>query len=553
MGGWLAACATPTPTPTPALISATAAPTAAPTLTVGVAPATPTAPPATVPELVVCLTHTPERVWRYAPPARGQAHVLALLEAPLVTAVEVREAPAQVQPLAPMVDALGRLNNATPGLTVYSLTLSEAPRTLPEAEAWTLPQRVVRFHLRRDLRWSDGAPVTAADSVWAFETIRAAGVYDPLEAVAARTAAYRAVDAYTVEWVGLPGYIDPAAERFFWPPLPQQLVPGLAPAEAVAALAEAPLSYGPFTLAERGPEAWVFTRNPMYPGQPGLERVQLRFIAPTVEALGAAACDVIPEGEWPAAQPTPGLAPFSAPSGRATHLVFGLHPAPDYAPAAGREALTDRDLRQALGQCAQGATAAGAAQLDALGWPSVAGVRTRGAVPLALTLVLAPEADEAGAAQAEAVRAGLAECGAVVTVRSLTVGEWWGDWPEGVLFGRRFDLALVTWDITRPELCGLFLGAQIAEANNPVGVNFSGLADPAYDALCRGALTAPTATAAEPARAAAYQWLSAQAVIVPLTVEQRVAAVRPAVQGLAWRPGAGSVLAGLEAVTVLAP
>ena len=83
-----------------------------------------------------------------------------------------------------------------------------------------MDQMVVTFTLLEDLMWSDGEPLTSADSLYSYQL--AADPNTPASKyVIDRTASYEAADDLTVQWWGLPGYIDPDYYTNFWMPLPQ--------------------------------------------------------------------------------------------------------------------------------------------------------------------------------------------------------------------------------------------------------------------------------------------------------------------------------------------
>jgi len=83
-----------------------------------------------------------------------------------------------------------------------------------------MDQMVVTFSLLKNLMWSDGKPLTSADSIYSYQL--ASDPNTPVSKyVIDRTASYEAADDLTVQWWGLPGYIDPEYYTNFWLPLPQ--------------------------------------------------------------------------------------------------------------------------------------------------------------------------------------------------------------------------------------------------------------------------------------------------------------------------------------------
>jgi len=79
----------------------------------------------------------------------------------------------------------------------------------------------------------------------------------------------------------------------------------------------------------------------------------------------------------------------------------------------------------------------------------------------------------------------LGDCGIEVHWQSLPTAELYAPGPEGVLFGRQFDLALVSWQTTGQDPCHLYLSKAIPSADNAwIGTNLAGWADPAFDLAC---------------------------------------------------------------------
>jgi peptide/nickel transport system substrate-binding protein len=158
---------------------------------------------------------------------------------------------------------------------------------------------VVTFRLLPDLKWSDGAPLTARDSVLAYQLVRDAQGKD--ESVCAscglpdgavpgtlqRTVEYTAVDEHTVRWIGLPGYLTRWYFLNFFSPLPQHLAEGKTLREidkfTGGASGANMVGWGPFMVEE-----WVqgqylrVVRNPHYhhaeEGLPHLDEIVWKFL-----------------------------------------------------------------------------------------------------------------------------------------------------------------------------------------------------------------------------------------------------------------------------------
>jgi len=114
-----------------------------------------------------------------------------------------------------------------------------------------LDQLVVTFKLLPGLLWSDGTPLTAADSVYSF------GVYmDPdspnTKFVGEHTATYEALDDVTTVWTGLPGFMDSTYFVNFFTPYPEHIWGQYTAAELVEAeeSARKPTGWGPYVIDE---------------------------------------------------------------------------------------------------------------------------------------------------------------------------------------------------------------------------------------------------------------------------------------------------------------
>jgi peptide/nickel transport system substrate-binding protein len=173
----------------------------------------------------------------------------------------------------PLVSYDAELNPA-PGIAERWDTVRVAPDTL-----------ALTFHLRRDLRWHDGAPVTAEDVLFTFERM-----IDPRTAFTgvARLARYapraELLDRWTIRF-----HLRPHPEFlevwFLTPPLPRHLLEDVPPEELHRHPfgTRSPVGSGPFRFVRHAPgQEWVFEANHDYPealgGRPYLDRVVYRQI-----------------------------------------------------------------------------------------------------------------------------------------------------------------------------------------------------------------------------------------------------------------------------------
>lgn len=110
-----------------------------------------------------------------------------------------------------VVDATGSVAildaAADPPVMVVPAGGTAADAVAYEGGDFEMDQMVVTWTLVDGITWSDGTPVTAADSVYTFNVASdpdsSASKYVP-----ERTASYEATDDATVVWTGLPGYKD---------------------------------------------------------------------------------------------------------------------------------------------------------------------------------------------------------------------------------------------------------------------------------------------------------------------------------------------------------
>jgi len=467
----------------------------------------------------------------------------------------------------------------------------------------------VTFSLREDVTWSDGEPLTAADSEFAFQVAS-----DPATPgyryLTARTSDYRALDEWRTRWTGLPGFIDPSYALNFFPPLPRHQLEDRPPTELPGydGTRRAPIGWGPFIVDE-----WVrgdhisLSRNPHYfradESLPVVDQVEFRFAtgaADMVAALLSGECDI--------ATHNPGFVPLmpflvraeergllqvaSAPGEGWEHLSFGLDPVSGH----GRPPFFgDVEVRQAVAQCTDRQAlvdevthgrsvvpdsylppghplypdgdlarwdydpTAGRALLDEIGWldEDGDGVReahgvegVRDGEPFAVTLLTSVN-DQISKETARIVRAQLADCGLRVTLEELARWELLGSGPEGPLFGRQFDVAVGTWWLDEESPCGRYLSAEIPGPNNWDGANVTGYQNTVYDDVCLSARQAlPGTPAFERYHREAQIIFSHHLPAFPLFMRLRIALSRPGVENFQMDATAGSELWNLESLDI---
>ena len=153
------------------------------------------------------------------------------------------------------------------------------------AESWEMHGDTgVTFHLRQDVRWHDGQPVTARDVEFTFNLAKDEQTASLLgTAFLAEVDGVQVVDDYTITFHFAQPHAQ-ALEDFWWPPLPRHLLENVAPAELRnSEFNRQPVGSGPFRFGEwRANEQLVLVRNEDFPealgGPAAAERVVFRVI-----------------------------------------------------------------------------------------------------------------------------------------------------------------------------------------------------------------------------------------------------------------------------------
>lgn len=370
----------------------TATPTAEVTPTAIVA-ATPIPPPPPK-TLTICLGQEPNTLYAYGNPNAAARSVMeAIFDGPIDSnsygfqAVILEKLPsiddgdAQLAPVDVLlgdlvVDASGDLVALDAGVAVFpSGCNSEACAVEYDGVSpLQMDQLSATFSILTGVTWSDGTPVTANDSVFAFETARSSETPGSKFSVD-RTQTYEALDEATTQWIGVPGFIDPTYYVNFWTPLPSELLLALTPTDMLTAESTTtqPLGWGPFAVDE-----WIsgdhiaLSQNPNYfraaEGLPHIASLTYRFVADpdtAISQLLSGECDLLDTSiqldgqvelllEFMNSGQTQSLFSTTMVMER---LDFGILPASyddGYTPGAGGDRpdfFGDRLTRQAIAQC----------------------------------------------------------------------------------------------------------------------------------------------------------------------------------------------------------
>ena len=165
-----------------------------------------------------------------------------------------------------------------------------------------MDQMVVTYTMLEGLMWSDGEPLTADDSVFSFDL--AADEATPVNKfLIERTQVYEAADDVTIQWWGMPGYIDPDYSTDFWLPLPEHAWGQFSPEDLldVDVSTRTPLGWGPYLIEDWTPgESIRLIKNLNYfridSGLPKFDELTFLFMPDTNTAMTAlvdGTCDVL--------------------------------------------------------------------------------------------------------------------------------------------------------------------------------------------------------------------------------------------------------------------
>jgi peptide/nickel transport system substrate-binding protein len=541
-----------------------------------------------VKELVIGLGGEPGSLFLYDGDYYGQQVLDAIQDGPIDTPAY------EPQPVI-----LTKLPDVLDGdVAVQVTTVFSGDRIIPDVVgSWitytgpptTMQQLVVTFTLRDDVRWCDGHPLTAQDSVFSFDVQRSLPYSVTDLSRVERTFTYTQQSTFSVRWVRLPGSIGdgdwPYAANFdyFWTPLPYHVLSSTAPISIPTSwYARAPLGWGPFCFTEWVTDSITLDRNPFYwqAGLPKLDRLILRW-----DTAGDALLDDVVAGRVQAAlvsaeldgNQVQALDAAGAIQGHLVpgpvweHIDFNLDPidAPTHtlpftdvlvrraiAYGADRQRIID-EVRYGVGAPPNAyvpddhpayptATAMtypysptlANTLLDAAGWVMSDGVRYKDGRPLAFVY---RTTDTSVRRQIGAIfQENMAAIGVSVTLEFWNPSEFFADGPDGPVFGRWFDTAEYAWifsGVPQPG-GGIYLCANIPDPGNGwVGrQNSTGYCNPAYDNAVRAALATLTRT-----EALAY-WQAAIAVwtqdlpALPLHYRVNVAAGVPDLTGLELDP-----------------
>lgn len=478
----------------------------------------------------------------FATPAAPAALAAPATSAPNAPLVFTQALAADVDLLSPVLTA-DATSQALLGMILPRLIERDPQTGAPVATGlatgweWSPDGATLTVTVRSEVSWSDGAPVTGRDVGFTFAALAAPDVESPLRAWVTNLSAITSLDANTLIFA-LHQPDCTFLQALTLPILPSHLfAPDLSDL-ATNAWNEAPtVGAGPFLFVARTPgNSLELARNPTYfKGAPAIAEYRLRVIPDAddrLRALLSGAVDLADELPAEAGALSGGVRMVSFL--RDGYSMLALNMADPAAPQPGRSEsgailpqsphpiLGDLRVRKAIAQGmdvprllagAYGANAAALTSwvlptlpwafaadlpayaydpdaartlLDDAGWrvPSTDGVRARGGVRLALTLVTNRD-NPLRVRLAEEMRAALNALGFDVTVQALPFAE-----AADLILQQRYDLALLGWEQVGPDpAAGPYFDSR---ADLPgVGVNVTSYQKPTVDTLFDAARTVP--------------------------------------------------------------
>jgi peptide/nickel transport system substrate-binding protein len=519
--------------------------------------------------------------------------------------------PVQVSLGDVIIDNDGNLVNLGAGVSYRpsGCTSPSCAQVFSGQEPTMIDSLVVRFQLLPNIQWSDGAPLTAQDSRYAFQVAQALyPAYRPQMVNITRS--YQVVDESTIEWRGLPGGQDPNYADHFFAPLPQHVWESLPISELPESeiASRTPLGWGPYVLEEWIPgEQITFSKNHQYfradQGLPHFDHMVFQFTANPQEAAQAlltGECHLADESalrgmaatELLELESNMNITTWIEAGGAWEQVVFGITSLdPDrptlFAPAQVRQAIAYCIDRERISQEVYSGLAvvadafalpdhplypqdasrytfdpqAASDLLTASGWidhdGDPASPRVASGVPgvpegtlFEFTYLASDEAERQQVARI--VQESLLLCGIKANLKFDAANQIYASGPDGPIFGRLFDLAQLAWTSSSDMPCSLFTSAEIPGPYPDFpkgwgGANASGYSNPNFDRACTTRLTTFQIS---PDFADAYRqtqlFLSEELPVLPLYFYLRAAAAQADLCGFDLDPSNPNSLWNLE-------
>lgn len=466
----------------------------------------------------------------------------------------------------------------------------------------TMGQMLVDFELMPGILWSDGEPMTVHDSIFSY-SLDAHADTPSTKYLVHRTSSYESIDDHHVRWVGIPGFLDPDYQSNFWSPLPMHLLQDFTPLELLTAdeSTRFPVGWGAYVIDSWEPGVEIVMRQSenyfrQGEGLPHFDLLRLRFLgSDTVSALEQVLtreCDVLDESiisnsllgkaldyaaggrlnlistssaimqridfnlgadESPTTFSDPRLRrAFAACIDRqeiVDQALWGLSEVPDTIIPPGHPFHLNQDLvlpslDQAMGL------------LDDAGWVDDDGdpgtPRIASGVPgIANGTTLEVRFFAANDYFSEIITPMIGEavsrCGFSLVPEIGEAGELFEPWPNGPIFGGRFDLVSWSWPTFTSPSCEMFAGFEIPSSDHVYGVNASGFRNSEYDRACLTILSTATSGEGYPAALQTMTTtLQEELPSLPLYLQPRVLLQGTGICGASPDPSTFSTLWNIE-------
>lgn len=472
-------------------------------------------------------------------------------------------------------------------------------------------QLEVTWVLVDGLMWEDGTPVTADDLVFAWNTASSPDSPNTkytiersmsFEKVDDKTVKWTGLPGYTTGTYFLDALYNP---------LPKHLYDGkLTPAQMLedADVNRKPLAFGPFKIQEwvSGDHITLVKNSTYYRAKEGLPKVDTliyRFIPDTnqlIAQLVSGECDMGTqdaafEGSLPLIKQfeSQGLLNPQVVAGTVfEHLDFNILPVDSYAGFAnsvknedGSPIFANAEIRQAIAYCidrqavVDGATNGAAVVQDVYTpaeHPLFAGTENitvypfdaaKGLELLAKNGWTDTDADgvlDNGQGQkfefvhstrtnplrqkvTQIVQAQLATNCMISTKIELVGGEFFSDGPDGMVFGRKFDMGEFAWLTGVEPPCDLYASSRIPNEENGWGAsNDTGFSNAEFDTACNTAINTLDAEEKATQHALAQKIFSDHLPSIILFARAKILVTRPEVTGVEMDPTANSELWNVE-------
>lgn len=466
------------------------------------------------------------------------------------------------------------------------------------SQATDAEQMVVTFTLRQGLLWDDGEPLTGHDSVFGWQVFCDQDTPLTDSALCEQTASYRALDDQTVVWTGLPGCVTASHFVDFAHPLPEHILGDLVAQQGAGAIAgsdyaRSPTGWGPFKVVEWLPGEYIhLVRNERYfraaEGLPKVDDIYFRFVPGYERAtreLETGGVDIVPADALLPSTYDDDFFPYLdslfalAANGSIIlhieeyplweHIDFNTDPVGN-TPAffddvrvrqaiaygtdrqamidtalAGRSSVLNSYLAAAHPLHAPDGTLPAYAYdperarqlLDEAGWALGSdGFRQRDGQKFAVTVITTEAHFRTRLLQV--FQQNMRDLGIDVEIEYVSLGDLVARGPDGIMMGRKFNLAEFGWfDRDLEPGCDIYLGSDVpAESNNWVGFNSTGWANAEYDAACLAAM----ASVDRAEREVLFHWtqevFAEELPVLPLFLRIKLAATQPGVDGFAFDP-----------------